>query len=59
LIARGSAPQRVGATHRITLDDLVDAGEAMLLEMVKLARAASRERQSKSLAPLFAGRGLG
>jgi pyroglutamyl-peptidase len=59
LIARGSAPQHVGATHRITLDDLVDAGEAMLLEMVKLARAASRERQSKSLAPLFAGRGLG
>src|SRR6202047_4297359 len=52
LIPRGSAPQRVGATHRITLDDLVDAGEAMLLEMVKLARAESRERQSKSLAPL-------
>jgi len=43
LIPRGSAPQRIGTMHRITLDDLVDAGEALLLEMVKLARAASRE----------------
>jgi pyroglutamyl-peptidase len=43
LIARGGAPQRTGAPHRITLDDLVDAGEAMLLEMVKLTRIACRE----------------
>ena len=42
LIARNSAPQRKGATHRITLEALVDAGEAMLLEMVKLTRQAAR-----------------
>ena len=38
LIARGA--QRSGATHRVTLEELVDAGEAMLLEMVKLTRRA-------------------
>jgi pyroglutamyl-peptidase len=38
LLARGGAPQRKGSTHRITLDELVDAGEAMLMEMVKLTR---------------------
>jgi pyroglutamyl-peptidase len=35
---------REGASHiagRITLDELVDAGEAMLMEMVKLTRAAA------------------
>ncbi len=36
LIARRA--QRSGATHRVTLEELVDAGEAMLLEMVKLTR---------------------
>jgi pyroglutamyl-peptidase len=48
LIPRANAPQRIGTTHRITLDDLVDAGEAMLLEMVKLARAASRGEKQPS-----------
>jgi len=43
LIARGGATRRTGITHRITLEDLVDAGEAMLLEMVRLTRAARRE----------------
>jgi pyroglutamyl-peptidase len=42
LLARG-APQRKDAAHRITLEDLVDAGEAMLLEMVKLSRQAVRD----------------
>jgi pyroglutamyl-peptidase len=42
LVARSGAPQRQG-THRITLEQLVDAGEAMLLEMVKLTRQAVRE----------------
>jgi pyroglutamyl-peptidase len=37
LLARDSAAQIPG---RITLDQLVDAGEAMLMEMVRLARAA-------------------
>ena len=59
LIARDGAPQRKGTTHRITLEQLVDAGEAMLLEMVRLTRGGVAREQSKSLAPLFAGRGLG
>ena len=58
LIARDGAPQRKGTTHRITLDHLVDAGEAMLLEMVKVTKQAVRE-QSHSLAPRFAARALG
>ncbi|MEA2818085.1 MAG: pyroglutamyl-peptidase [Bradyrhizobium sp.] len=37
-IARDGASLRKGLTPRITLEELVDAGEAMLLEMVKLAR---------------------
>jgi pyroglutamyl-peptidase len=39
-LARGDAPQRKGGARRITLDELVDAGEAMLLEMVKATRSA-------------------
>lgn len=39
-LARDGAHQRKGTTHRITLEELVDAGEAMLLEMVQLARRA-------------------
>jgi pyroglutamyl-peptidase len=39
LLARGKSLRR-GAT-RITLEDLVDAGEAMLMEMVKQARQAA------------------
>jgi pyroglutamyl-peptidase len=46
LIARDGAPQRKGTTHRITLGELVDAGEAMLLEMVRLTRMAVREGTS-------------
>jgi pyroglutamyl-peptidase len=46
LIARDGAPRRNGSSHRITLDQLVDAGEAMLQEMVKLTRAAERERRA-------------
>ena len=38
LIARGAMAARKGSPQRITLEGLVDAGEAMLLEMVKLAR---------------------
>jgi pyroglutamyl-peptidase len=40
LIARDGASLRKGLTPRITLEELVDAGEAMLLEMVKLTRSA-------------------
>jgi pyroglutamyl-peptidase len=44
LLAGDGAPQRKGAP-RIALDQLVDAGEAILLEMVKLARQAVRASQ--------------
>ena len=40
-LARGSAARRKGSP-RITLEELVDAGEAMLLETVVLARQAAR-----------------
>jgi pyroglutamyl-peptidase len=46
LLARGGAPLRKGPAHRITLEDLVDAGEAMLLEMVRLTRQAMREAEA-------------
>ena len=39
-LARGGAVRRKGFS-RITLDELVDAGEAMLMEMVRLARRTS------------------
>jgi pyroglutamyl-peptidase len=39
-LARSGAVRRKGFV-RITLDELVDAGEAMLMEMVRLARRAS------------------
>ena len=42
-LARGGAQRRKGGTHRVTLEQLVDAGEAMLLEMVRLARSARSE----------------
>jgi pyroglutamyl-peptidase len=46
LIARGGARQLKGAKPRITVEDLVDAGEAMLLEMVRLTRRAMREHEA-------------
>jgi pyroglutamyl-peptidase len=42
LLARDGAARR-DTSHRVTLEELVDAGEAMLLEMVKLTRRAVRE----------------
>ncbi|SDS59789.1 pyroglutamyl-peptidase I [Bradyrhizobium canariense] len=42
LLARDETSRQKG-TSRITLDELVDAGEAMLMEMVKLTREAVRE----------------
>ena len=41
-LARGEVCQRKGTPRRISLEELVDAGEAMLLEMVKLTRQAIR-----------------
>ncbi len=45
LLARGNASRRKGTASRITAEELVDAGEAMLLEMVGLARSAARDRR--------------
>jgi pyroglutamyl-peptidase len=45
-LKRDGAAQRKGAAHRVTLEQLVDAGEAMLLEMVSLTRQAARETAS-------------
>jgi pyroglutamyl-peptidase len=42
-LARGGASQRKDAAHRVTLEQLVDAGEAMLLELARLTRQAERE----------------
>jgi pyroglutamyl-peptidase len=42
LLARGAASRPNGARRRVTLEQLVDAGEAMLLELVKLTRQALR-----------------
>jgi pyroglutamyl-peptidase len=43
LIGRDGASRRQGAAQRVTLEGLVDAGEVMLLELVKLTRRAARE----------------
>jgi pyroglutamyl-peptidase len=43
LIARDRASARKGTSHRVTLEGLVDAGEALLLELVRLTRQAVRE----------------
>jgi pyroglutamyl-peptidase len=46
LLARDGASYRKDADPRVTLEELIDAGEAMLLEMVKLTRQAVREAAS-------------
>ena len=45
-LKRDDATQRKGVAHRVTLEQLVDAGEAMLLEMARLTRLAAREAAS-------------
>jgi pyroglutamyl-peptidase len=47
MIARDGASRRKTAAHRVTLEELVDAGEAMLLEMVRLTRRATRNRKAR------------
>jgi pyroglutamyl-peptidase len=42
LLARGGIAARKGDGRRIRLEELVDAGEAMLMEMVKLTRQIHR-----------------
>jgi pyroglutamyl-peptidase len=41
-LARGVERQRRGTPNRVTLEELVDAGEAMLLELIKLTKQAVR-----------------
>jgi pyroglutamyl-peptidase len=43
LLARGNVSFVKGTPRRVTLEELVDAGEAMLLEMVRLSKNAYRE----------------
>lgn len=43
LLARGRPSERKGTPPRVTLEELVDAGEAMLMEMVRMARKAARK----------------
>ena len=45
-LARDGASARKSNGRHITLDELVDAGEAMLMEMVKLTRQAARRSAS-------------
>jgi pyroglutamyl-peptidase len=42
LVPRGTQSQRKGGKPRVTLEHLVDAGEAILMEMVRLARGLRR-----------------
>jgi pyroglutamyl-peptidase len=44
LVARGGSPRHKVAARRVTSEELVDAGEAMLLEMVRLTRRAMLDR---------------
>ena len=46
LLARDRMSQRKHTASRLTLEELVDAGEAMLMEMVQLTRRAILERAS-------------
>jgi pyroglutamyl-peptidase len=46
LLARGAAFRNKGTPRRITLEELVDAGEAMLLEMVRHTRVGLRNSAS-------------
>ena len=46
LLARGGQSRRKGAARRVTPDQLVDAGEAMLLEMVRLTRRLGQKARS-------------
>jgi pyroglutamyl-peptidase len=42
LVGRGGSPRHKAAPYRVTSEELVDAGEAMLLELVRLTRQAVR-----------------
>jgi pyroglutamyl-peptidase len=47
LVARDGAARRRGS-HRITAEQLVDAGEAVLMELVRLTRVAARQNSPHS-----------
>ena len=48
-VARDAMSARKGAPHRVTLEELVDAGEAMLLEMTRLLRRRPPEDDFKAI----------
>jgi pyroglutamyl-peptidase len=43
LVPRGPLSQRKGSKPRVTLEQLVDAGEAILMEMIRTARSNARQ----------------
>ncbi len=44
LVPRGTAERHSGSPNRVTFEQLVDAGEAMLMEVANLARRLARDR---------------
>jgi len=48
-VPRGTPQIRKGAKARVTLGDLVDAGEAILLTMLRLARQTAPQHIESSL----------
>lgn len=46
LVPRGTTQRRAGSSGRVTFEQLVDAGEAMLMEMARLARHSSNEPEA-------------
>jgi pyroglutamyl-peptidase len=44
LVERGCSPRRDAVARRVTPEELIDAGEAMLLEMVRLTRRSILDR---------------
>jgi len=54
LVARGTPQIRKGSKARVSLDDLVDAGEAILLTMIALARQSAPQAESAVQPPVRA-----
>jgi pyroglutamyl-peptidase len=47
LMPRDAASARKGMSGRMTFEELVDAGEALLMEMARLARRCANDRRVK------------
>lgn len=51
LVARAGTPRRAGHEHRLTLDELVDAGEVMMMEMIAQTRRMMLRRPCDAAGP--------